>query len=102
VPPDRNSVSGLQAEALDQKGGVQLRVLPVGAETKYRIAVHVQEALQTFDHTPCLRRWQAEPLRKRHDRQAALGFVEGIERGTDCVVVRCTLGPRARVEQRRP
>ena len=67
---ERYSVSRLQSESLDEKGDVQLHVLRIGAEAKHRIAVHVQEALQTVDCAPCVRRGLAQQLRKRQNGQA--------------------------------
>ena len=90
---ERRSASRIQAETLGEKGGVKLCVHPVGAETKDRIAVHVQEALQAVDRAPCVRSLRVQPLRKGRNRQAAVRLVESIERVADGLVVRRAFGP---------
>ena len=90
--PERCSDSLLQSEPFDEKGAVQLDVLRVVVETKHRIAVHVEEALQAGDRAPHvgLRR-HVQPFRKGHEWKASpLVFAEGFQRCADGAVVRGT------------
>ena len=71
---------------------IQLDALRVVAETKHRIAVHVQQTLQADNHAANGPDRHTHSLSKRGQRQTTSRFEQRIERHADDSVIEC---PRA-------